>query len=373
VVATAVAGSTGSYPQAPGAASSGATLPFFYGSNQYVEKITTDTYTLTASTQEFVHNITPGGFLRGVRLEVRTTGTAPSGGLATADNPWNLFSSISLENIDGSPIQYPMSGYTYYAANMHFRPWFGDPAKRYDFVAGNAPSFSLFIQPEIRHTAGVLANTDARALYRIRYTVNTQAQLLSGAINTAPTVAITTYLESWAQPDDRDLHGNPIEPIPVGLSLQTMRRHQTLSLNSAGASNIFQLANTGNELRGILLIVRDSNNARQDYLTDPIRWRLDNRAMGTFSPNELFNRMNDFYDFYSNGTSTRPTGVYCFSRFFQPGALKGEAWLPTTNATYLIFESSTLSSGTNLPGTVEMVTDEVIPVGNNLPVELESI
>jgi hypothetical protein len=373
VVATAVAGSTGSYPQAPGASGSGATVPFFYGSNQYVEKITTDTYTLTTSTQEFVHNITPGGFLRGVRLEVRTVGTAPSGGLATADNPWNLFSSISLENIDGSPIQYPMPGWTYYAANMHFRPWFGDPAKRYDFVPGNNPSFSLFIQPEIKHTAAVLANTDARALFRIRYTVNTQAQLLSGSVSTAPTVAITNYMESWAQPDEKDLHGNLIEPIPVGLSLQSMRRHQTFTLNTAGASNIFQLSNTGNELRGLLFIVRDSNNARQDYLTDPIRWRLDNRSMGTFSPNEVFNRMNDFYDFYNNGTSVRPTGVYCFTRFFNSGSMKGESWLPTTNATYNIHESSTLSTGSNLPGTVELVTDEVIPVGQGIPVELESI
>jgi hypothetical protein len=120
------------------------------------------------------------------------------------------------------------------------------------------------------------------------------------------------------------------------------------------------------------MILRDSNSARQDYLSDPIRWRLDNRAMGTFSPDEVFNQMADFYDLYGNGTSQRPSGVYMWARFFQPGTMKGQAWLATTNATYVIWETTTLSTATNVPGTLEIITDEVVPVGA-VPMELESI
>lgn len=366
---TAVAG-TGSYPVAPSdGAGGGGTVPFFYGSNLYVEKFATDTFQLTTTSQEFSHNINPGGFLRGVRLQVRSV--SGSGGTAAADNPSNVFQSITLENIDGAPIMYPMGGYAYQHSSWAFRPWDGDPSRRYDYVQGVNPAFTLFIRPEIRHTAGVLANTDARALYRIRYTLNTAASVITSG-STAPTVTVTNYMETWAQPDSADLHGNQIESLPPGLNLSTLRRHQIFTLNSAGADNQLQLTNVGNELRGAMLIVRDSNGARQDYLSDPVRWRLDNRSLGVFSPDEIFNQMSDFYDILSNGTSQRPTGVYVFPRFYQPGRMVGQSWLATTNATYLIWETATAAGATNLPGTVEVITDEVVPVGA-VPMEMESI
>lgn len=366
--AAAVQGSIGSYPasQAP---SGGAAVPFFYGSNFYVEKFFTDTFQLGAAQQEFVHNVTPGGFLRGVRIEVSSTGGI--GGTLTADAPWNVIASATLENIDGAPIMYPMGGYSYYTGQWAFRPWEGNPATRFDVAFSQNPAFSLFLQPEIRQTAGVLANTDARALYRIRYTLNVWAAVITAG-STAPTMTVNGYVETWAQPDSADLHGNMIEPIPPGLNLSTLRRHQIFPLNGAGADNQFQMTNTGNELRGIVMVLRDSNNARQDYLSDPIRWRIDNRAMGTFSPREVFNQMSDFYANLSNGTSQRPTGVYIWPRFHQPGVMFGQCWLATTNATYVIFESTTSASAVNVPGTLEIITDEVVPVGA-LPMDLESI
>lgn len=365
----AVAGATGSYPIAPSDGTAGGNVPFFYGSNLYVEKFATDTHQLTTSAQEFTHNITPGGFLRGVRLQVRSTGGV--GGTAAADAPFNAFSSITLENIDGAPIMYPMGGYAYYSGSWAFRPWDGDPAARFDYVKGPNPSFSLFIKPEIRHGAGVLANTDARAQYRIRYTLAAWATVITGG-TTAPTLTVSCYMESWAQPDGNDLHGNTIDPIPPGLNLATLRRHQIFTLNGAGADNQFQLTNVGNELRGAVLIVRDSNGARQDYLSDPIRWRLDNRSLGIFAPDEVFNQMADFYEGLNNATFVRPTGVYVWSRFYDPGRMVGQSWLGTTNATYLIWETATLAGAANMPGTVEIITDEVVPVGP-VPMELESI
>lgn len=369
MVSTAAAAGAGSYPVPAQSGNGGGMVPFVYGTNQYVEKFATNTFQLTTTSQEFTNSITPGGFLRGVRLEVRSTGGV--GGTVTADSPWNVFSSITLENIDGSPIHYPMNGYAYYISNTYFRPWLGDGAHRYDYVQGVNPSFSLFIQPEIRHTAGVLANTDARALYRIRFTMNTWASVITGG-TTAPTVAVAQYLETWAQPDAKDLKGFDIEPLPPGLALATLRRHQIFPLNTAGAANQFQLTNTGNELRGALMLVRDSNQARQDYLSDSIQWRLDNRSLGTFSPNEVFNRMNDFYPGLSSGVWTRPTGLYMWPRFLDPGRMMGESWLATTNATYLLWETATAASATNMPGTVEIITDEAVPFGN-LPFEMDSI
>lgn len=347
----------------------GATVPFWFGSNIYARKFNTTNVTLTTTTSPQEFNIPPQGYMSGVRLEVRSTGG--SGGTTTGDAPWTVFQSLELDDVDGANIQYPMSGFAYATGNTYFKPWLGDWSKRWDYANSANPSFSMLLQPEIRHTAGVLANTDARSQYKLAYTVNTLANVIT-ASSTAPTVTISAYLEVWAQPDTSDLQKNQIDPIPPGLALQTKRRHQVGTLNGAGADNTMQLSLTGNEVRGIIAVIRDSNNARQDYLSDPINWMLDNKNLGVFSPNEVFNLMNDFYDFLQNGTSVRPTGVYVFPRFYQPGKMVGQAWLGTTNATYLILESATSSTATNVPGTWELIVDEAIPVAP-LDMNLESI
>lgn len=343
---------------------SSAQIPFEIGSNWYSEQMFTDTFTIVAAQgAEQVHNITPGGFLRGVRLIFSSAGGVLGPGVVAADSPWSLFASVSLENIDGSPIAYPMNGYAYYNLNVWGTPWKGDPAKRASFSASVNPSGELFIPAEVRDTVGVLANTDARALYRIRYTPGASTALFSTAPTTLPTVTVVGFLETWSQPDLTDLHGRTIQQTPDGLTVAHIMRHQVVPLNAAGAANLVQLTNMGNELRLIIAIVRDSLNARQDYLTSPIRWRLDQRSLHVRSPQEQFEQMADFYAGLGNGSTVRPTGVYVWPRFRDPGSLFGEFWLPTTNASYLIMESSTLGTGVNLPGTIEIITDEVIPVG----------
>lgn len=367
--AAAVAGGAQHAPSGPPTAG-GRVVPFFYGTNQYVEKFTSTSQLLGANQVEQVANINPGGFMRGVRLEVRSTGGVLGTGAVAADGPWTAHASVTLENIDGSPIMYPMSAYAHGQAGWFCRPWDGDPSRRFDFSNTINPSYSLFMKPEIRHTAGVLANTDARALYRIRYTYATLAQFL-GTVGTAtaPTVTTTGYLESWAQPDAADLRGNPIEELPPGLNLATIRRHQVINLSAVGADNTFQISNMGNEIRCFMWIMRNSAGARTDLASDPIRWRLDNRSLGVFSNQEVFNRMSDFYESLQNG-STRPTGIYVWPRFFDVGRMVGESWMTTTNATYLIWETATAAGGAG--GTIEIVTDEVVPMGP-VPMELESI
>lgn len=370
MASTAVA--QGASQQAMAASPAGAAaISFFLGSNMYVEKITIDSYQVTSGgSQEFVHNITPGGFMTGVRTEVRSSGGS-GGTAATADNPGIVIQASSLENIDGGPIIYPMDGWSHLWANVFAKPWLGIFTNRYDYVQGINPSFSLFMQNEVRNTLGVLANTDARAQYRIRTTFNTGAKIFTGS-PTLPLLAVTYYLESWAQPDSVDLNKNPIAPLPDGLCIQTTRRSQSNgTFNAGGSLNQLQISNTGNEDRMIMIVIRDNNGVRQDYLTDPIRWRLDTKAMGTFSPNELFNRMADFYHFLGDGSIARPTGVYVWPRFFNPGAMWGESWLPTTNATYMIFESAA-NANLSSAGTWQAITDEVTPVAP-VPGYLESI
>lgn len=347
----------------------GGIVPFWFGSNVYCKKFDTFTSTLTTTTTPHQVNVPPNGYLDNVRLIVRSASGA--GGTMTGDAPFNVFQSMELDDVDGANICYPMPGWTYAIANQYSRPWNGDPTRRYDYSNSANPSFTIQLTPAIRHTAGVLANTDARSLYSLTYTLNTLSNVITSS-TAAPAVTVTAVMEIWAQPDKEDLQKNGIAAEPPGLALQTKRRHQTGTLNGAGANNTMQLSLTGNEVRWIGLVFRDSNNARQDYWSDPINWTLDNRNLGVFSPDEVYNLMADFYAFLRNGTSVRPTGLICWPRFYQPGEMVGQAWMGTTNATYVVLETSTLSTGTNLPGTWEIIVDEVVPL-QGLPLELESI
>lgn len=344
--------------------------PFWMVSNFYAEKMANIiTAQLSASQQQFQNQpVNPGQFLRGVRLLARSTGGI--GGTVTADAPLSLFANAELDNVDGSQILYPMAGYSHQLAQTYFRPWLGAISQQYDFANSINPSFTLFLQPEVRHTLGVLSNTDSRSQYKYSVTYSTATQLITGG-TTAPTVTTTPYMDAWAQPDAKDLQGTPNQPLPPGLNVQNLRRHDLpVQLNSAGSDNVvITRAITGNELRGVIMVLRDSTGARQDYASDPIRWTVDNRNMGTLSPDEIFNWMSNFY---GPTYAPRPTGVYVFPRFFKPGDLYGQGWLPTTNATKLQWEFTTVNGAANLPGTIELISDEMTPIGE-IPPELDMI
>jgi hypothetical protein len=362
---TTAAGSGGS-----GASAAAGSNPFWMASNFYAEKMPTiiSSQLTTSAIQSLNNPVNPGQFLRGVRHIVRSTGGA--GGTVTGDAPWSVFSSIELDNVDGSQILYPMQGYSHYLATKYYRPWLGDPGQAYDFANGVNPAFTLFMQNEIRHTLAVLSNTDSRSQYKYSISLAPASTVISGG-STAPTVTVTSFMDAWAQPDATDLQKTPNQPLPPGLNVQNLRRHDLpVQLNSAGSDNVvITRAITGNELRGVIMVLRDSNGIRQDYASDPIRWTVDNRNMGALSPDELFNWMSNFYGpLYG----PRNTGVYVYPRFFKPGELYGQGWLPTTNATKLQWEFTTLSTGSNLPGTIELISDEMTPVGD-IPPELDMI
>jgi hypothetical protein len=344
--------------------------PFWMASNWYAEKMpTVISQQLGTSQYSSLNNpVNPGQFLRCVRHIVRSTGGI--GGTVSADAPWDVFTSIELDNVDGSQILYPMGGYSHFLAEVYFREFYGSPAQRYDYANSVNPSFTLPLRNEVRHTLGVLSNTDSRSQYKYSVTLAPASSVITSG-STAPTVTVTSFMDAWAQPDAKDLQGTPNQPLPPGLNVQVLRRHDLpVQLNSAGSDNVvITRAITGNELRGVAMVLRDSNGARQDYASDPIRWTVDNRNMGALSPDELTNWMQDFYGANYQG---RPQGVYIYNRHFDPGRLIGQGWLPTTNATKLQWEFNTLSTGSNLPGTIELISDEMTPVGD-IPPELDMI
>jgi hypothetical protein len=378
---------------------SGGGNPFQLATNLYAEKnqqgLTTSL--TTGATQ------TPGGgavnagqFLRAVRLIFRTStaGTVATAG-ATSDMPWNILTGTDIVNVDGSEILYTMGGYAHYLGQKYGRPWLGDPATFQDAAVSTVlvPQFTLTLQPEIRWSAGVLANTDSRSQYRFDYVIDTETNFLQGGTGYTvhPVINVTPYMDAWAQPDATDLQGTSNQPVPPGLNLQVKRRHQIFTLNAAGSDNILQSALTGNALRNQIIITRGgSPSLRTDALTDPILWQVDNRSLGKYSTNVrlvsgtptsnlggdmLTVRDMEFYSEYfytqqANGggvatafvANSREVGVYVFPRFIKPGSLFGEGWLYTANSTKEIFESTSVA-GLGASPTAELISDEVYPVG----------
>lgn len=382
------------------ASAGGGGNPFQLATNLYAEKnnqgALTSFTTGTGTTSPNGGAINAGQFLRCERLIFRTStaGTVATAG-TTSDMPWNILTNVDLVNVDGSEILYTMGGYAHYLMQKYGRPWFNDPATYQDAAVATAlvPQFTLTLQPEIRWSACVLANTDTRSQYRFDYTVDNEVNFLQGGTpyTVHPVVNVQPYMDAWAQPDATDLQGTPNQPLPPGLNLQNKRRHQIFTLNAAGSDNILQSALTGNALRVQLLITRGgSPSLRTDAFTDPFLWQIDNRSLGKYSTNPrlvsgtatsalggdmLGIREQEFYGEYfptqqanGGGIATaylpqwREVGIYVFPRFIKPGTLYGEGWLYTANSTKEIFESSS-ATGLGSSPTCELVSDEVYPVG----------
>ena len=362
----------------------GAAIPFLIGSNAYREApFSTTTLQLDANSHETVVNVTPGGFLRGITMQVTSTGGVLGAGVLAADVPYSIISSASLEDISGGPILYPMGGFSHMACQKYLRPWDGDPAKRSGFSATINPNFTLRFFAEVKDTLGALANTDARAQYRFRFTLapgNSAGPfgLTTTAPTTQPTVTVKLYIESWAQPDLQDLLGNPIEQMPDGLVCSRFLMHEQPVFNSG--NNVVRFTLVGNEIRGLILIVRngDANKSRVD-LTDAnagaIDYRLDARRLWKMTPSQIIEEMNAFYLLLGAGAWTREAGVFVIPRFAGPpdggdqAAGQGEYWLQTVEQTLMQIE---LGGGdlANPPGSIEIIYD-ALAIAGQVPAYLE--
>jgi hypothetical protein len=383
------------------ASSAGGQNPFQIATNLYAEKNLNgliSSQLLTTTPLPGGGQINAGQYLRGLRLIVRTVtngatmpvnGDIPFGGFsATAGSgagtggdgqTCGIFSALDLVNVDGSEILYNMNGFSYYTAQRLFRPWLTDPALAYDFVAtATVNSFTLFLQPEIRFGAGCLANTDTRSQYRWD-----QSLVGHTGAGTQPTISVTPYMDAWAQPDATDLQGTQNQPVPPGVNLQVKRRHQIFTLNGSGSDNILLSTLTGNAIRGMAIIARDTTGVRQGIFSDPFYWTVDNRSLGKLNPDIISQWANDQLQSEYNKSSYPGTGntsavgtaggqfttgqyqqgVYPFLRFMLPGELYGQGWLYSSNATKIQFESATATLTAGAAGTAELVSDEVYPVG----------
>lgn len=365
----AASGTGAGTPQAGGGG--GGQNPFWEVTNLFSQKNKLGiipAFLMTAATVNGGAQINFGNYFRGLRLQVRTT-AAPVGAFTAPPNNdlgFQLFSAMGIQNTDGAEILFDViNGFAYYQRNKYMRPWLKDWASAYDYVApssGVGPAYTIFLNTEVRQQLGCLENTDTRSQYTWTDTLagtGTANGNFGSYATTQATIAVTPYTDMWAQPDAADLEGVANQRIPPGVNFQTKTRHQIFPLGTTGNDNNFLSTLTGNAVRAMLLICRDGTGARQDALTEPITWTLDNRNLGNLSPDQIFRWADDFLCSYSQ--TTRATGVYPFLRFYDPGDLKGQGWLYTANSTAVNWES--VSQSVASVGTAELLQEEVYAVG----------
>jgi hypothetical protein len=369
-----------------GAPAQAAEVPFLVGSQRYHEAPFFTYSVLLDGNQHTVTpvpEITPGNFLSGVTLAITASGgVLGSASTITDDGALAVISSLELADTGGGSILYPMNLFAAAMGQKYLRPWSGDPIKRPGFSNSINPTVTLDYSVEIRDTLACLVNTDARAQYRLNIVVAPGANLAGAIGTTYPTITINGWLNAWAQPDAVDLAGRPITPFPPGLAVQRKLMHETINLNAG--NNTVRLTLTGNEVRGLIAIFRDTNGNRVD-LTDAnagvMQFRLDNRVIWRMKPSQIIEQMHVFYSrYFGGGTSgtgysgtggaftgsttaagfNRETGVYVLPRFRDPGSLGGEYWLQTVEQSLLQIEFNGGDGAT----TVEIIYDQLAVAGD---------
>lgn len=344
--------------------------PFWSASNWYFESNNTEiaggSFQLGAGQKPFSVPLNTNGFLRDYRIVYRSTGAV--GGVPSADQ--NIFANITFKVPNGSEFFQDSTQFDHRLFQAFGRPWEGNPDLWYDYARNINPSGTLKLSPEVRHTFGALANMDSRRNYVVAGQIATLTSLNGPNASTAPTITFASGVDTWAQPDGKNLLEQPNQLVPPGTAAQVYRRKATVTLNGAGSNNTIDARSlTGNLQRLVMLVARDANGNRQDYLSDPITFKIDDRTIGNFTQADLFGLMNDFY-----GTEvlSRPTGVYVWPRFYNPNNGVGQGWLPTDGATKEIWTTSTVGTATNVPGTVDILAEDLVPL-QTLPADLINI
>lgn len=365
----------------------GGLVPFVRASYQYRERMRTDAFTLSATAQQTAQPvpITPGGFLRGIWLELANT---VAGALGTAvlgqpsDFPFNLLASVTLEDVNGQSIVGPLSGYELFLANK-YGGYFpdGDPIVQPGFVGTFVNQFfHLWIPCEIRSDAlGSLSNTDARAQYRLIYTIDSSPNILStGTVTTQPQFTVTTWVDYWAQVERENMVGERNEQVPPLLGT-TQFWSREIPVVTAAAQTV-KHNRVGNAIRNFLYILRNGvaagaaqpANQRVSNYQDPIRLRLDNRYLLSESPfirrRGIMGRLYDLSgpdgDPAVIGTpadSILESGTLVYPQSgdlsYKPSAGDVGDWLDTNEASFLQLENTLTAT----VASITILTNDVAP------------
>lgn len=348
------------------AASSGPKIPFVRAAHKLTQPAFQFTSAaLGASAQDFgPFDIPSGGFLRSILLEVTASGGVASTGALAADAPWSVLRSIELADVNGQALIYPnMKGYDLMLVNRFGAYRFsGDPNVVPDAALTSVVAFKFYLRVPVEIDAtdgyGALPNLNAAEPYRMRIAIAPKGDVYGTDPGTLPVVTVKAWSEDWSLPAAADGLGNPQETTPPDMNT-TQYWSKFIAQVSAGQQTI-RLTRTGNLLRNIIAIARNSSGARvgTDYPDDlTITW--DRYQL--YKESRAVRRLKMVENTGYQGTAL-PDGVFVYQYTEDgsaPGNEKRNLWIPTMQPTRIDLEGTFGATAASL----EIITNDVAASG----------
>lgn len=351
-------------PKKAVAAAPAARVPFIRGSYEHVEPGGFDVSQLINdnANQLGPFDIPAYGYIAALWILVEGSGGVIGAGVMREDYPYNVLDTIELTDVNGQPIQHPVSGYELFVENK----WgayvgFPNPSTFPDFDGATInPIFSLRIPIQVTawDAYGSLANQNSAAAYRCRIVTATRTAVYSTNPTTAPTLRIRGFLEAWQRPAPTDMQGAGQEEFPPGHgSVQFWKRFQK---TMASGEQTVQFPHVGNFIRTLAMIYRTAalpaGTRTHANFPDPIRITLDGRQLLIEPRRYRRGVMQERYGYAPD------TGVIVYDFIHDQDGTAGNEnrhlYLPTVQASRL-----ELTGSFGAAGELVVLTNDVAPVG----------
>lgn len=337
-------------------------IPFANAAHEHTEPFAnTVAVAPSASAQVFEMVVPSYGYLRHIFLEVTAAGG--TGGTYTAataaESPFNILDAITLLDTNGAPLFGPVGGFQCYWANAIGGYAYQNNVKNSPWYVGTSPNFAfgLRVPVEITHDTGLgaVANQNAAAAYKLRFTIQPTSVVWSAAPAPLPTITVRPQLEAWSLPNEVDALGRPQEQTPPNHG--TIQYWSATRLTTSSGNQYNQVTRVGNLIRNLVFMGRTSAPTLSDtVLPNPLILSWDARQLH----NETQNYRSQVAWERMLGQS-RDAGVmpYQFDHF--PGNKVGDddptGWIPTVQATRLELQGTAAAGGT-----IEILVNDVAPV-----------
>ena len=352
--------------------------PFTRAAKEHMESFYDKTVTLSASSSSIGPIDVPAyGFARGVFVLVEATGGSGTATVAkAADGPFNVFDSLSLNDVNGQPIYGPLSGYETYLSNKWggYFPGLCDPKQDPDYqpVAEGANAsgdftFMLYIPLEVsgRDGLGALANMNGASTYKVHATIAPSSTLYTTAPTTLPAVRVRMFLDAWSQPTAADLDGNPNSTEPPADGTTQYWSKQVFNMAASGYQDP-RLSKVGNLIRSHIFVWRDATGARvSGSFPDPFDTYLDSTLLKSYNQKIWRKRMAQKYGLHGvdDSAGALDAGVFVedYAHDFdgKAGWELRDNWLQTSQSTRL-----NVTGTFGAAGTLTVITNDVSPVGD---------